>query len=501
MSDTVASEENVNVSDTKQKLELQTNIQKVSACERHICVTVPRTDVERYFADEYGGLVTEAEVPGFRKGKAPRLLVEKRFRREVAERVKNALVIDALSQVNESGDITPISEPDFDYNSLILPDAGPFVFEFDIEVRPEFAVPEWRGLVIEKPVREFTKEDVDKAVQRILASYGDLEPIDTPAEKDDYIVAKIEFKDGDEVLSEIEEETIRIRSVLSLQDGTIGNFNELMIGAKAGNTIKTELTLSKDAPNEDNRGKTVTAVFTIKEVKRLVTPELTSEFLEKLGDFETEGDFRDGILDTLKRHMEHEQHQKTRRQITGLLTESASWELPPNLLAKQSEREFRRSVLELRRNGYSDEEILSQKNFLRQNSAIETAQALKEHFILEKIAEVENIDAAEEDYVLEIELIAAQNNSSPRRVRAQLEKAGEMDILRNQIIERKVIELISENAKFKETPFEFEDKDEEALDWAAGGFPKIAEATEEDLKAVNREIAERKMINPNAKVT
>jgi trigger factor len=490
-----------NVSDAKQKLDLQTEIQKVSACERHIRVTVPRIDVERYFSDEYEDLVSEAEVPGFRKGKAPRQLVEKRFRKEVGERVKNALVLDALTQVNDSDEITPISEPDFDYNSLILPDAGAFVFEFDIEVRPEFEVPKWKGLQIEKPVREFTKEDVDKAVQRILATYGDLETSDAPAEEGDYIAAKIEFKDGSEELSTIDEETVRIRSALSLQDGTISNFNTLMKGVKAGDTVKTELTLSENAPNEDYRGKTITAVFTVKEVQRLKAPELTGDFLQKLGDFETEGDFRDGILDTLKRHLEHEQHQRTRRQITDLLIESASWELPPNLLAKQSEREFRRSILELRRNGYSDAEILSQKNFLRQNSAMETAQALKEHFILEKIAEVEKIDATEEDFIQEIGLIALQSNTSPRRVKAQLEKAGEMDILRNQIIERKVIELISENAEFKEIPFEFEDKDEEALDWAAGGFPKIAEATEDDLKAVNREIAEKKLINPNAKIS
>ena len=110
--------------------------------------------------------------------------------------------------------------------------------------------------------------------------------------------------------------------------------------------------------------------------------------------------------------------------------------------------------MELQRSGFSDEEIRAHENVLRQNSRVSTARALKEHFILERIAEEEEIDADEDDYETEIALIAAQSDESPRRVRARLEKSGSMDVLRNQIIERKVIELILANAKFKEVPYE-----------------------------------------------
>jgi trigger factor len=106
---------------------------------------------------------------------------------------------------------------------------------------------------------------------------------------------------------------------------------------------------------------------------------------------------------------------------------------------------------------------------LRQNSAAATARALKEHFILERIAEDEQIDADESDYESEIRLIAAQSNESARRVRARLEKSGSMDVLRNQIIERKVIERILQAATFKETPYHLRRTDEEAIDHAAGG--------------------------------
>jgi trigger factor len=125
--------------------------------------------------------------------------------------------------------------------------------------------------------------------------------------------------------------------------------------------------------------------------------------------------------------------------------------------------------MELQRSGFSDDEIRAHENSLRQNSAASTAQALKEHFILERVAEDQNIDAEEADYDAEINLIAYQSGESPRRVRARMEKGGSMDVLRNQIIERKVIDLILANASFKETPYEFRRTDEEAIDQAAGG--------------------------------
>lgn len=487
--------------DTPQQLDLTTDIQVVSSCERRIKVTVPRSEIERYYQNEYTDLERTAYVPGFRVGKAPRKLVEKRFKKDVADRVKNVLVIDALSQVNDSPDLTPISEPDFDYDSLVLPDDGPFIFEFSIEVRPEFELPEWRGLKIEKPVREFSSEDVDKAVDRVLTAYGRLETTEEPVAADDYVITNIEFSSEGQSLAKITGETIRVRPKLSFHDGAIENFGKLMVGAKAGDVVTAQTTLTEDAANPEYRGKTVDARFEITEVKKLIAPALSEAFLERLGGFENEADFRDAVLDSLQRQLEHEQRRRARRQITESLTVAADWELPPGLLARQSEREFRRTVMELQRSGYNNEEILAHVNYLRQNSAAETARALKEHFILEKIAEVENVEDTEADYDLEIALIAAQSGDSPRRVRARIEKAGEMDILRNQIIERKVIDLISGNAEFTEIPFEFEDTDEEAVDWAAAGDPTaIAAASEEDLKAVGKEMDEKRKIDPNTKI-
>lgn len=465
-----------------EKLDLDVKIQSRSACERHITVTIPRTDIDRYFSKAFSELMDKAAVPGFRAGRAPRKLVELRFRKDVTDQVKGSLLMDSLEQISESHDLSPISEPDFNPLAIEVPEEGPMTFEFDIEVRPEFELPNWKGLKIERPVREFTADDVEKQLQNLLARHGKLTPFDGPAENGDYLSMNLKFKDGENLISSVDEEVIRIRPTLSFRDGKVEGFDKLMKGVKAGETRIGKAKLSDDAPNEQLRGKEITAEFEVLEVKKLELPELSHAFLEQLGGFESEADLRDAIKDNLDRRLSYEQQQRARQQILASLTEAANWDLPPALLKRQSVRELERAVLELRRSGFSDEEIRLHENELRQNSRVNTARSLKEHFILERIAEDQKIEDLPDDYDDEIKLIAKQSGESPRRVRAQLEKRGLMDTLRNQIIERKTIDLILAEAKFKDVPYVLEGADAEAVDQSAGGeeaeIPEAQEAGE-----------------------
>jgi len=451
------------------RLDLNVDIDERSACERHITVTVPRADIEKFYDHEFSEMMPSAQVPGFRPGHAPRKLIEKRFRRDVTDKVKSELLVASLEQINEEHGLSAISEPDIDLDAIDVPEDGPLTFEFDLEVRPQFDLPQWKGLEIEKPVREITDADVDRALENVLSRRGRLVPHEGPAEPGDYVTVNLTFRHDDRVVSSAEEEVIRLRPVLSFRDGRIKDFDKLLAGVKAGETRTGKAKLTEDAPNPALRGQEIDADFKVLEVKRLEMPELTPELLDELGGFELEADLRDAIKDQLARQLDYEQHQRAREQITTALTVAADWELPPDLLKRKSQRELPRAVLELQRAGFDEDEIRAHENEIRQNSAASTARALKEHFILERIAEDEEIDAEEDDYTKEIFLIAAQSGESPRKVRARLEKAGSMDVLRNQIIERKVIERILETAEFKEVPFEFEQPETASLDQAAGG--------------------------------
>jgi trigger factor len=451
---------------------LEAKIESPGTCQRHITVTISAADVKKYFDRKFDDLVPLAQVPGFRAGKAPKELVQARFRKEVTEQVKGALLLDSIDKVNTQYKLAAISEPEFDLEAIEVPTDGPMTFEFDLEVRPDFDMPTWEGLSVERPMYDFTKSDVDRRLKSMLHESGNLVPHDGPAESGDYIVCNLTFRNEGEVLSRGEEETIRIRPVLSFRDGRIEGFDKKMAGVKAGETREVSAKLTDDAPNEKLRGKEVTAEVQVLDVKKLELPEITEEFLEEVGGYGNEDELRTALKSDLERQFKYRQQQSFRKQITALLTKDANWDLPPEMLKRQSQRELERSVLELRRNGFSEQEIRAHANELRQNSTVNTARALKEHFILERIAEDNSIEAQEADYEDEVRLIAMQSGENPRRVRARLEKRGLWDVLRNQIIERKVIELVLEKAKFKDVPFKPEASAEEtteAVDQAAGG--------------------------------
>ncbi|QEF97293.1 Trigger factor [Stieleria maiorica] len=428
-------------------LQLDVQVSSPQACVRDVVVTVPESEVKRYLKEAYDELVPEAQVPGFRSGRAPRRLVEKQFKDRVVEQVKGKLLMDALSQVTESQDFSAISEPDFDYNSIPDPGEGAFSFQFSIEVRPEFETPDWKGLELTKPVETIDDEAVTTALQRVLKDRADFEATDEPAELGDKLVVTIRFKEGDEVLSTLEEENITLAAALSLSDGVCESFGADVAGKKEGDTVTTPVKLGEGAGETE---RTITAEVEIVEVQKLEEVELTSNLLEELGDFESEEELREFIKDSLVRQAEYRTQQAVRQKVTNLLAESVTFELPEDLVRRQTNRELQRRVLEMRRNGFDDTTIRGIVNALQQNARASTEAALREHFVLEQIAEEESLDAEPQEFENEIMLIAQQSGQSLRRTRARLEKTGQMDALRNQIVERKVIELVVENAKVTE---------------------------------------------------
>jgi trigger factor len=451
------------------KLSLDIKIDKPSACERHVTVSISRADVDRYIGEAYDELMPKAEVPGFRPGRAPRKLVESRFKEQIGDQVKGKLLMDSMGQVSDESGFSAISEPDFDFDAIEVPSEGPMVFEFDIEVRPEFDLPEWKGLKIERPVREFSDEDVDKHMRNLLARYAEILKKEGAAAKDDYVSLDMTFRDEGREIAHHKAVQVRVRPTLTFHDGVVEGFEKLMVGATAGDRRQGKVAISHDSENESLRGKELEVQFTVNEVRELQLPQIDDDLLAQIGEFESEEELRDAVQREMDRQLVYHQQRRIREQITATLTESADWELPPDLLRRQSHRELDRAVMELQSSGFSAEEIRAHENELRRNSRASTARALKEHFILERIAEEEEIAADEDDFNREIALIAYSQGDSPRRVRARLEKRGQMDALRNQVIERKVIEAITEHAEFKEVPFTPREATEEAVDFAIGG--------------------------------
>ncbi len=470
----------------KKPLQIDVKIDTTSTCERHVVVTISESEVVRYRQDAFDEVAPKAELPGFRAGKAPRKLVESRFKEQVSEQVKSSLVMDSLQQVTEGDHFSAISEPDFDFDAIDLPSEGDFKYEFRIEVRPDFDTPQWEGLALTRPACTLTDKHVDAHLSRTLTRFMTGEAVDGPAELGDQVTLNASFSIDGKEISSFEEESTPVRKKLSLGDAIIEDFDKLIVGKREGDSFTTTVTLSDSAAKEELREKEVDAKFDIHEVKRIQIDEISPAMLDNLGFDDTE-ELRSFVKSELERQFEYHQQQALRKQIVDELTKGADWELPESLIKRQTNRELQRMMLELQRSGFNQEQINSYMNASRMNARESTIRALREHFVLEKIAEDLDVEPTPDDYDQEIALIAEQNDSSPRRIRARLEKSGQMDAIRNQIIERHVINRITEAGKItdeEDTSFLKAEPESSDIDFAiAGDYQDIPEAKHDNEPA------------------
>lgn len=435
-------------------LEYEHAIEEVDACKRRVLVTIPQREVQRFFADELSEIKDTAAVPGFRPGHVPRKLLEKRYWVELKDSLKVKLMLAAFEDLSEKKAFAPISDPDLDLASVELPDAGDFVFEFSIEVRPEFKVENWKGLKLQKPVFAMTDAQREQRVRQAFENAAELKEIDGPAEMGDYIVADLTLRFEDRVINSSENETIRIRPTLSFLDGVADTFGEVMKGVQAGETRTCPVAVSQECQDPELAGKTVEAVIRVRAVKR---PDIAGV---AAAQGRTEEELAQELRETVDRGlatvMANAQAKALREGILDQLIDQVRFDLPQDLVKKQTAREVRRMALELQSQGHSLEEIQAQLNQLQRQAGQKVARLLREHFVLEQLAEQEGIDASEEDLEREVIRIAEQMNESPRRVRARIEQENAWDVLRNQVIERKVIDRVLEFAEIEEVARELD---------------------------------------------
>ena len=466
------------------KLNLDVQIQEAGPCRKHVDVTVPRSDLDHYYGEVMGELESTAEVKGFRVGHVPRELLAKRFRKEMTDQVKQKVLLDSLAQLEAEKMLDPINQPDIDVESLDIPDEGDFTYSFEVEVRPDFEVPDYTGLTIERPVRETTEDDVDRYQERFLSQFGDYEKHEGPAEEGDFLRLDGEFFFNGRSIRRMTGQRVELKPVLRFQDAELANFGELMTGAVVGDAREVDLVVSQEAESLEMRGETVHAKLTVREIERHVPPELNKSFLEEIG-VESVEDLREKIRETLERQVRYEQRQSTREQVLEKITESADWELPEELVRKQVENALRREMLEMQQAGFTRQHIQARMNELQQNAVSNTKQALKEHFVLDKIATKENIEVSNEELDFEIALMAAQQGESPRKVRARMVRSGMMENLEAQIRERKAVDVILDRAQFEEIPMETDDEEDrvEAIPQSVCGVAATPVAAMEDESA------------------
>ena len=432
---------------------LGVDVHDVGPCKKQVRVKVPEGDIKHIRDFVLDEMKSKAAVPGFRPGKAPRDVVAKRFGRELADELKQKVLIGSLEQLSMDTKIEPINEPDLDVENLTIPDFGDFEYEFQVEVRPDFELPSYDQIKIKRPKREISEADIDEAQQRFLEQYAEHVPTDEAIEPGDSVKLAATFIYKGEELQHVEKLSVRVRSVLRFEDGEIVDFDKLLTGARAGDTRTATVTISREAENIAMRGEKVQMQIEVLAVSRVKLPELNRALFQRV-NVESLDELRIAVEQNLERQVQYNQRQAVRRQVLDKITESAAWELPDDLVLKQVENAMYREVLEMQQAGYTSQEIKARENELRQRQVSITRQAMKEHFILDKIATLENIEVNQYDIDTELLYMSMARGENVRRLRARLQKTGVIENLEAQIRERKAVDVILSKAVFEDVPMD-----------------------------------------------
>jgi len=449
-------------------------IEEAGPCKKKVIVEIPEEAIKNATDEQYNTLRKEAMVPGFRKGRAPRRLLEKRFGKETTEQVKLKLLADASDAAVKDNELDVLREPDIDFENIELPATGTLKFDFEIEVRPEFDLPELDGIPVEKRKLKVTNEQIDRETEQLQKWSGIWIPRqDGVVELEDQIMADATLKADDAE----EQEKLDNIEIYVRKNGFVGaipveKLDELLAGAKAGDTKETSVEVPKTYFREEYRGKKVDIRITIKDIKRLEPAALDENFLKKFG-VKDENELHEKIRDTLQSRLEQQVRTEMTEQIYTYLLDNTDFDLPVDVVADHSTTLLQRQYSNLLMRGLSREQIEEQMEQLKAGSEQQAKQQLKTFFIMDKIADKLEVDVSEEEINGHIARLAIQQGQRPERMREQMVREGSLTQFRLQVREDKCIAKLLESAKISEI------EPAKAAKKAAKKTTKKADTTEE----------------------
>jgi len=442
-----------------------------------LTVTVPRDAISERSGDQFAELKREALIPGFRKGHAPLRLVEKRFGADVGEQLATELVSQGYLAAVEKENLKPLGDPLFlvkvseersgdgkrsdkvetekllnlqkALDHIKLPDEGPMTFACEMELKPEFELPELDKIPVERPVLTVTDTDVDNEIKRLRTVRGTLRPVESgQIERDDHLYANVKVSVDDTVLASEDNVELAARDVRVFGVPLIG-LGDTLAGYKAGDRVEFSATIPDDHENVDARGKTGNFEFTILEIKRLELAPLDANLLESLG-YESEEDLREMIRSSLDVELENDARGAMRKQVGRYLLDNTRLEIPSGLSQRQVERFLSRRRVSMLQAGVPQQEIDKTIDELRATAEEQVVRDLKLFFILEKIADERDIDVSEERLNTAISSIARRSNRRFDRVRDELAKSDAMTTLYLQLREMSVLDTLLLDAEIKD---------------------------------------------------
>ena len=453
---------------TELKDKISCEIKEVGTLRKELTVTVPGDVIAERLASDFKEIRSDATLPGFRKGRAPLSLVQKRFSGDVRKSLKTSILGQSFFAAVEKNELEALGDPLFRVETekgaqlldlsealahITLPEQGDFTYACEVEVKPTFELPELKGIEIKAPQIDINDEMVDEQILRDRKIRGRYELSDQPAQAgDDMIIADVKFSVDGETINEEDNLELGVRAT-RLDGIPLMNLGEVLDGAKPGDEKTVECEVPDDYARPNLRGKPGVFAFKVHEVKRLA-PAPIETLLEQTG-YESEQELRQATHDRMELERERLVRRAKKEQVLDFLLEKTAIDLPENLSARQTDRAVMRRVVELQQSGVPMTEVEAKIDELRTSAGDQVARDLKLEFIMEKVSEKLEVAVTDEDVNTEIAGIARMYRQRFDRVRDDLAQRGLLDQLAFQIRQDKCIEQILADAKIVEvTPDE-----------------------------------------------
>lgn len=413
-------------------------------------VTAP--EVDRALERAYRSVVRKVNLPGFRKGRVPRRVLEAHFGPGVLHQDALEMIIppaydEAISEVDEE----PIDQPQFDFESL--EPGKDFQFEATVEVMPPVELGEYKGVAVEQEENEITEEDLEQHLETLQEQHARLvtvEEEDRAAEEGDLALIDFQGSIDGEPFSGGEAENY------SLELGSktfIPGFEAQVVGMQRGMEKEIAVTFPEDYHEQEFAGKEALFKVTLKEIKQKQLPDLDDDFVKEISDFETLPEFKADLKERLEKAAAAKAKTDLEEALVKKVAEASQVELPSVLVERQIDRMLGEMEQYLRYQGLTLDKFveLSGKSMeeLREEKRGEAERRTKANLVLDAVVKKEGFAVDDSEIDAEIIALSDRHHDDPERIRDIFEKQGRIPLLKEELRIRKAIDLLVEEAEIE----------------------------------------------------
>ena len=385
-------------------------------------------------------------VPGFRKGKAPRKMIEQLYGSQIFfEDAANEIIPDAYADAAKESGLDIVSQPKVSIEQL---EAGkPFIFAAEVAVRPEVELGEYKGVEVTKADAEVTDADVEEELKKVQDQNSRTVSVEDRAVKDgDMTVIDFEgFIDGEAFEGgKGENYPLTIGS-----HSFIDTFEEQMIGMNIGEEKELNVTFPEDYHAENLKGKPATFKVIVKEIKEKQLPELDDDFAQDVSDFDTLAEYKDDLKKKIAERKESEAKAKKESEAIEKVVEAAKMDIPQAMIDTQVNRMLEDFAMRLQQQGLSVEQYFQYTGMtadkIMEEMKPEAVKRIKNSLVLEAVAKAENIEVSEEEFEAELQKMADMYKMEIEKIKEFMQDA-EAKQMKDDIAIQKAVELIVSSA-------------------------------------------------------